>query len=328
MAPRRRVALVTGASGFIGSHLVEALVPRDWRVRCLVRKTSMLKWLPTDDVTLINGEIEEPGEDLDRAVRNVSVIFHLAGLTSAADDDSYAAVNVEGTRNLVQAMQRSAPEALLVFCSSLSAAGPARRRPVNETDEPAPITAYGRSKLAAEQVVAESGLDHLIVRPPAVYGPRDVDILAAFRLAKHGLALRVAPPGQRLSMVHAEDLARGLVRAAEAEGRGVYYMTDGMIHTWEGIMEQIARAVGKRPRVIGVPSGIADIVSRAERLRGSLTGTKPLLTPDRALELSQHDWTCDDTRARLDIDYESSISLPDGMRMTAEWYRAHGFLRR
>jgi len=328
MAPRRRVALVTGASGFIGSHLVEALVPRDWRVRCLVRKTSMLKWLPTDDVTLINGEIEEPGEDLDRAVKNVSVVFHLAGLTSAADDDSYASVNVEGTRNLVQAMQRSAPEALLVFCSSLSAAGPARRRPVNETDDPAPITAYGRSKLAAEQVVAESGLDHLIVRPPAVYGPRDVDILAAFRLAKYGLALRVAPPGQRLSMVHAEDLARGLVRAAEAEGRGVYYMTDGMIHTWEGIMEQIARAVGKRPRVIGVPSGLADIVSRAERLRGSLTGTKPLLTPDRALELSQYDWTCDDTRARLDIDYESSISLPEGMRMTAEWYRAHGFLGR
>lgn len=328
MTPRRRVALVTGASGFIGSHLVEALVPRDWRVRCLVRKTSMLKWLPTDDVTLINGEIEEPGDDLDRAVRNVSVIFHLAGLTSAADDDSYASVNVEGTRNLVQAMQHSAPEALLVFCSSLSAAGPARRRPVNETDDPAPITAYGRSKLAAEQVVAESGLDHLIVRPPAVYGPRDLDILAAFRLAKYGLALRVAPPGQRLSMVHAEDLARGLVRAAEAEGRGMYYMTDGMIHTWEGIIEQIARAVGKRPRVIGVPSGLADIVSRAERLRGSLTGTKPLLTPDRALELSQHDWTCDDTRARLDIDYESSISLPEGMRMTAEWYRVHGFLGR
>jgi nucleoside-diphosphate-sugar epimerase len=261
-------------------------------------------------------------------VKNVSVIFHLAGLTSAADDEAYAAVNVEGTRNLVQAMQRSAPGALLVFCSSLSAAGPARRRPVNETDDPAPITAYGRSKLAAEQVVTESGLDHLVVRPPAVYGPRDFDILAAFRLAKHGLALRVAPPGQRLSMVHAEDLARGLVRAAEAEGRGVYYMTDGMIHTWEGIMEQIARAVGRRPRVIGVPSGLADVVSRAERLRGSLTGTKPLLTPDRALELSQHDWTCDDTHARLDIDYESTISLPDGMRMTAEWYRVHGFLAR
>lgn len=327
MAPRRRVALVTGASGFIGSHLVEALVPRDWRVRCLVRSTSRLKWLPTDDVTLINGEIETPGDDLDRAVKNVSVVFHLAGLTSAADDESYTQVNVGGTRNVVDAMRRVAPDALMVFCSSLSAAGPASNlRPVNETDEPDPITAYGKSKLAAEQIVNDSGLESLIVRPPAVYGPRDVDILAAFRLAKRGLALRVAPPGQRLSMVYAEDLARGLVCAAEAEGRGVYYMTDGMIHTWEGITEQVARAVGKRSRTIGVPAVVADIVSRAERMRGSVTGTKPLLTPDRALELSQMDWTCDDTRARLDIDYESSISLPDGMRLTADWYRKAGWI--
>ena len=326
---RRRVALVTGASGFIGSHLVEALVPRDWRVRCLVRKTSRLKWIPTDDVTLINGEIETPGEDLDRAVRGVSVVFHLAGLTSAATDAEYATVNVEGTRNLVAAMQRAAPEALLVFCSSLSAAGPARnRRPVNETDDPSPVSAYGRSKLAAEEVVTASGLEHLIVRPPAVYGPRDVDILAAFKLALRGVALRVAPEGQRLSMIHAEDLARGLVCAAEAEGRGLYYMTDGMIHTYESITEQVARAVGKNPRVFGVHPSIADLVSRVERLRGSLTGTKPLLTPDRALELSQMDWTCDDTRARLDIDFESKIDLPDGMRMTAEWYRREGWLPR
>ncbi len=327
MAPRRRVALVTGASGFIGSHLVEALVPRDWRVRCLVRQTSRLKWIPTDDVTLINGEIETPGEELDRAVKNVSVVFHLAGLTSAADDESYTQVNVEGTRNIVDAMRRVAPEALLVFCSSLSAAGPAlNRRPLNETDDPDPITAYGKSKLAAEQIVSDSGLETLIIRPPAVYGPRDVDILAAFRLAKLGLALRVAPPGQRLSMVYAEDLARGLICAAEAEGRGVYYMTDGMIHTWESVTEQVARVVGKRSRTIGVPAAVADLLSRAERMRGSLTGTKPLLTPDRALELSQMDWTCDDTRARLDIDYESSISLPDGMRLTADWYRKEGWI--
>lgn len=326
---RKHVALVTGASGFVGSHLVEALVPRDWRVRCLVRRSSKLKWIPTDDVTLINGEIETPGEGLDRAVRGVSVVFHLAGLTSAASDEAYTAVNVEGTRNVIDAMRRAAPDALLIFCSSLSAAGPAHRlRPVNETDEPAPISAYGRSKLAAEAIVRESGLAHAIVRPPAVYGPRDADILAAFRLALQGVALRVAPSGQRLSMIHAEDLARGLICAAEGEGRGVYYMTDGMVHTWESVMAQVARAVGKIPRVISVPGGLADLVSRAERMRGILTGSKPLLTPDRALELSQLDWTCDDSFARLDLGYESSISLPDGMRMTAEWYRAHGWLRR
>ena len=329
MTARRRVALVTGASGFIGSHLVEALLPRDWRVRCLVRKSSRLRWIPTDDVTLMNGAIEVPGEDLERAVRGVSVVFHLAGLTSAAHDEEYFRVNIEGTRNVAEAMKREAPEALLVFCSSLSAAGPARqRRPVNETDDPDPISAYGRSKLAAETIVRESGLDYLIVRPPAVYGPRDTDILAAFRLALKGLALRVAPPDQRLSMVYAEDLACGLIVAAEGEGRGLYYMTDGMIHTWESIVDQVARAVGKTTRIIALPRGLAYAASRAERMRAIVTGSKPLLTPDRALELMQLDWTCDDTRARLDVDYESKITLPDGMRLTAEWYRQQGWLKR
>jgi dihydroflavonol-4-reductase len=323
---RSRVALVTGAAGFIGSHLVEALLARGWRVRCLVRKTSVLKWIPTDDVSLINGDIALGGEDLDRATRNVSVVFHLAGLTSAAEDSAYTAVNVEGTRNVVSAMQKAAPDSLLVFCSSLAAAGPAHKRPVNETDEPAPVSAYGRSKLTAERIVEESGLQYLIVRPPAVYGPRDKDILAAFRLVSRGLALRVAPEGQKLSMVHAEDLARGLACAAETEGRGLYYMTDGMVHTWESIIEHVARAVGKNPRVIGVSSGVADFIARAEQFRASLFGAKPLLTPDRMKELSQQNWTCDDTRARLDIDYESSISLPDGLKSTAAWYRTNKWL--
>lgn len=324
---RARVALVTGATGFIGSHLAEALLARHWRVRCLVRKTSVLRWVPTDDVSLINGDVALPGEDLERAVKNVSVVFHLAGLTSATDDSAYITVNVEGTRNVVRAMQKSAPDALLVFCSSLAAAGPSsRKRPLNETDPPSPISAYGRSKLTAERIVEESGLPYLIVRPPAVYGPRDTDILAAFRLAARGLAFRVAPEGQTLSLVHVEDLTRGLACAAETEGRGLYYMTDGMVHTWESVMEYISRAVGKKPKVIAIPSLISEGLSRLEVLRASVFGAKPLLTPDRMIELSQAGWTCDDTRARLDIEYESSIALPDGIRSTAEWYRKQGWL--
>ncbi len=116
MGERPRVALLTGATGFVGSHLAEALVAGGWRVRCLVRRSSMLRWVPTDDVTLINGDVTVAGEDLERAARNVSAVFHLAGLTSSADDAAYTAVNVEGTRNVVTAMQRTAPGALL--CSA------------------------------------------------------------------------------------------------------------------------------------------------------------------------------------------------------------------
>jgi nucleoside-diphosphate-sugar epimerase len=327
MADRQRVALVTGASGFIGSHLVEILLKRGWRVRCLVRKTSVIKWIPTDDVSLIDGDITVAGEDLERAVRNVSVVFHLAGLTSATDDSSYNNVNAGGTRNIVTAMQKAAPDSLLVFCSSLAAAGPAStKRPLNETDEPAPVSAYGKSKLVAEKIVAESGLQHLTVRPPTVYGPRDKDILAIFKLGSYGLALRVAREGQRLSLVHVEDLARGIATGAESDGRGLYYMTDGMVHTWESVIEHIARGVGKKPRIISIAPGVVDMLSRAERLRASLFGSKPLITPDRVIELTQANWTCDDTRARLDIDYDSSIALPDGIKSTAEWYKANGWL--
>jgi nucleoside-diphosphate-sugar epimerase len=224
-------------------------------------------------------------------------------------------------------MHTAAPDSLLVFCSSLAAAGPATtKRPLNETDEPDPVSAYGRSKLTAERIVAESGLQHLIIRPPTVYGPRDRDILAVFRLVARGLALRVAGEGQRLSMVHAQDLARGFASAAESDGRGLYYMTDGFVHTWESIIQHIGRALGKQPRVISVGPGVAEFLSRAERLRASLFGSKPLLTPDRVVELSQANWTCDDTRARLDIDYESLIALPEGVKSTADWYRAKGWL--
>lgn len=296
-------------------------------MRCLVRKSSVLRWLPIDDITLIEGDISTPGEELDRAVRGVGVVFHLAAVTSAANPDAYTNVNVEGTRHVVDAMRRAAPDALLVFCSSLSAAGPAMRRPVNETDEPSPLSGYGRSKLAAERIVETAGLQSLIIRPPAVYGPRDTDILAAFRLAKLGLAFRLTPPGQRLSLVYVEDLANGLLCAAEAEGRGLYYMTDGIIHTWESITEQVARAVERKLRVVPISLAVADTISQIERFRGAVIGSKPLLTPDRIRELSQLNWTCDDTRARLDIDYESSIALPDGIRITGQWYRDHGWLK-
>jgi nucleoside-diphosphate-sugar epimerase len=292
-----------------------------------VRQSSVLKWLPVDDITLINGDVTAPDENLDRAVRNVSVVFHLAGLTSAVNDDSYTKVNVEGTRNVVTAMQRNAPGAQLIFSSSLAAAGPSPfSRALNETDAPNPVSPYGNSKLIAERIVEESGLRFAIVRPPAVYGPRDSDILAAFRMASRGIAFRLAPSEQQLSMIHVEDLVRGLFQALNNDGQGTYYMTDGMIHTWASIMDSISRAVGARPRVIGIPAGVADFISRSERLRASIMGSKPLLTPGRIVELTQGNWTCDDTFARLDIRYESHVALPEGMRLTAEWYRQAGWL--
>lgn len=325
------LALVTGASGFVGSHLVDALLERGWHVRCLVRRTSSLHWLSADRVELVHGNVGDASAEgvaaLGRAVLGARVVFHLAALTSAARDCDYKRVNVGGTRRVTEAVARSAPEALVVFCSSLAAAGPSRDgRPVREEDEAHPVSAYGRSKLAAERALALLPVRHVVVRPPAVYGPRDVDVLAAFRLAARGLALRIGPPGQRLSLVHARDLALGLATAAGREARGLYYMSDGVVHTWTEVVDGIAAAVGRSARVVAVPRAAALLVAHADRARARWLGGKPLLTPDRVRELSLPEWTCGDTRARRELGYASRTALEEGLGETAAWYRSHGWL--
>jgi nucleoside-diphosphate-sugar epimerase len=321
------VALVTGATGFVGSHLVDALVEEGWRVRCLARGSSSLRWLPGERIELARAGLDEPGP-LRAALADAQVVFHLAGLTSAVSRAAYARVNVEGTRALLAAMSDAAPGALLVFCSSLAAAGPSPDgRPLSESDPPRPIGPYGRSKLAAEGFVQASGLDHVIVRPPAVYGPRDPDILTVFRLAARGLALRSSPAGQRLSLLHVRDLAHGFLDAAErGAGKGIFYLSDGAVHSWADVIGAIGAAVGRRPHAIHIPPPLALAVAHASRLVARATGAKPLLTPERARDLAQSAWVCDDARARSELGYRSAFALKEGMADTAAWYRDNGWL--
>lgn len=322
------LVLVTGASGFVGGHLVEELLNGGWEVgvRCLVRAGSDLRWVAKERVELARGDVTDAAA-LREAVKGVSVVFHLAGVTSTIREDDYRRVNVYGTRLVCDAVRTQNPRAAIVLCSSLAAAGPALEgRPVTETDPSRPITAYGASKLEAERVVEASGLHHVIVRPPAVYGPRDRDVLAAFRLAARGIAARVGPRDQHLSLVYVTDLARGLAQAAaKGVGRGLYYV-NGDNTPWSDVVRHMGAAVGRAPRVIPVPKPLAYVAACADRSAAHLTGSKPLLTPDRVRDLTQHDWRCDDSRARRELDYAPEVPLADGMQRTAQWYREHGWL--
>jgi len=291
-----------------------------------VRRESNTRWIPTDRVEIFYGDVGTEST-LPDAVRGVDAVFHLAAITSARNLADYTRINAGGTRSVIEAMQATAPGARLVLCSSQSAAGPSREgRPITETDPPRPIGPYGESKLAAEQLVIGSSLRHIIVRPPAVYGPRDVDILFAFRLASAGIAVRVSSRGQKLSMVHVRDLAAGLVVAANAEhARGVYYMSGGT-YAWEEIVHGIGAAVGRRARIIVLPRPLVVAASWGNRLVARMIHAKPLLTPERVLDMVQPDWSCDDSRARRELGYESSIPLDEGLAETAAWYRQAGWL--
>jgi nucleoside-diphosphate-sugar epimerase len=310
----------------VGGHLVEALLGEGWRVRVLVRSASRLQWLPTDRIEIAVGGLDDSAVAA-RAMSGVAAVFHLAAVTAALDPAEYTRVNVDGTRRVLDAMRRSAPEARLVFCSSQAAGGPSRAgRPATENDPPAPIGPYGASKLAAERLLAASDSHHVIVRPPTVYGPRDVDVLKAFQLARAGFAMRLGPQGQLLSLVHARDLARGLMAAATTDhARGVYYVSGDTL-PWESLIATIGHAVGRQPRVIPVPGAVPVVAGAVERTVSRLTGRKVLLTPERVLNLRQPDWSCDDTRARHELGYAPAIDPQRGFAETAAWYREQGWL--
>jgi len=318
------LALVTGASGFVGGHIVDALVASGRRVRCLVRPGSDRRWLDGTGVAYAVGTVDDVAA-MRSALDGVDLVFHLAALTTAPRESDYDRVNRGGVVRLVEAM--ASHPARLVFCSSLAAGGPARAgRPLTEADAPAPIGPYGESKARAEQVVLSSGMRAVVVRPPAVYGPRERDILSAFRLASHGLAIRTGPPGQQLAMVHVADLVRGLIAAAlSATATGVYYISGGN-HAWEEIVAAMGAAVGRPSHIIPLPAAVLQVAARGARAWARLSGAKAVLTPERARDLLQPAWTCDDSRARRDLGYAPAIALADGMRATAEWYRAAGWL--
>ena len=328
------IAAVTGASGFVGSHLVETLVAAGVATRAIVRPTSDTRWLPPGAERTI--ATMDDDEALGRAVRDASVVFHLAAVTSTARSGEYVRTNADGTRCVLDAVRRCAPGARVVLCSSLAAVGPSRsERPLDESVVPRPVSAYGRSKLAAERVAeafaAEHRLDIVIVRPGAVYGPRDRDILAAFRLASRGLALRVSSSEQRLAMVHVRDLVHALVlasrpaRTTASEVRR-YHVSDGTTPTWSAVNAAIAAAVGHRARALGVPRGAALAVATLDTLVAQFRHAKPLLTRDRIAELSAADWSCDIARAREELGFTPRVELEAGMRQTAEWYRTQGWL--
>jgi nucleoside-diphosphate-sugar epimerase len=317
--------LVTGATGFVGGHLAERLVARGDTVRCLVRPRSDRQWLPPA-VEFTLGTIDDSAA-LAQAVTGVNVVYHLAAVTSAVRASDYDRTNRIAVIRLLQALKERSPRARLVFCSSMAAGGPALHgRPLTESDAAAPAGPYGQSKRAAEQAIAASGIDAVMIRPPAVYGPRDRDVLAGFRLAARGLAIRTGPAGQMLSFIHVHDLARALAAAGVTPAAtGVLYVNGGN-YPWEEVVAVMGDAVGKRPTIVPLPEIAVRAAGRAVRAWARVAHIKPLITPERAWDLRQMNWTCDDSTARRLLGYAPTLSLAEGMRDTAAWYRAHGWM--
>ncbi len=320
-------ALVTGATGFVGSHLAEVLRGRGDEVTALARSLGKAEPLRSLGVGVVEGDLHEPGA-LARAVEGQDVIFHVAGVVAARGDAQFLRANRDGTANLVAAAERSGrPRFVLV--SSMAAAGPARPgRPLDGSETAAPVTAYGRSKLAAEQVVTASALAWTIVRPPTVYGPRDREVLKVFRLVRWGIAPVFGDGTQELSAVHGADLADALVAAGAAPGTAgrVYYPCHAETFSSGEFVRAIGAAMGRRVAVLGVPRPVALAVLTLTEASARAAGRPTILTRDKAHEFFQPAWTANPEPLARDAGWRARHDLRSGLADTYRWYRSAGWL--
>jgi len=323
--------LVTGATGFIGSHLVEALIHREHHVRCLVRATSDMTWLKGLPVEYIRGDCCDP-DSLQAAVKDVEQVFHLAGVTKAVRAKTFFDVNALGTANLINACLRTGSGVRkFIYVSSQAAAGPAEGGVKKKESDPCrPVSFYGGSKLEGEKFVLSRREDIpvVILRPCAVYGPRERDLFFFFKMVSKGIKPILGGGEQRVSLCHVEDVVRAILLAHERDGcsGGVFFISDGCDYRTGEVVDTLATAMGVGAHSVRIPKAMIQTIALVSGCLGAATGRAYLIGRDKARELLQRDWTCDITAARTMLDFHPCIPLLKGAESAVQWYRANGWL--
>jgi len=311
-----RVAL-TGASGFVGTPLLACLLDSGYAVTALVHRTPLA---PRDRLRQIQGRLDDPAA-LTALCDGADTVIHLAGVVAATHPAQFHAINAEGTRRLAEAAHGAGVGRLLLI-SSLAARAP-------------DLSAYAASKAAAETKLAEAAAQGPApawdaLRPPAVYGPGDAQILPFFRLLRHGLALVPAPPEARLSLIHVGDLVAAIAAwTARARPAGtVYEVADGRSegYTWPDLIAAGARVLAAKPRRVVPPAGVLRGATWTLWLGARLRGRSAFLSPDKLREIRHPDWVCHDRRIEQALAWRPRWGLEDGLRDTLDWYRAQGWL--
>ncbi|MFQ5799510.1 MAG: NAD-dependent epimerase/dehydratase family protein [Bacteroidota bacterium] len=324
-------ALVTGATGFIGSHLVQALLEKRWTVRCLLRKSSNALWLRGLPVEIVQGDYFDLST-LQPALEGVDCVYHAAGLTKAKRKEEYYTANHLVAKNLLQATDQFNPEIRrFVHISSLACVGPSTNGlPVDESTPLKPITTYGRSKMEAE-LECQRYMDKLpitVVRPAAVYGPRDTDVYEFFRNVKRGVLPTVGFTDRLVSLVHVRDVVGTIVLAAESERSPgqVYFSSSEEPCSWMEVGILIAKVMEKKVVRIPVPKTFVFAIAAFAEF-GALFSDKPaLINLEKAKEIVRSGWICSVEKAKIELGYKQKVGLEEGLRETVTWYKESGWL--
>jgi nucleoside-diphosphate-sugar epimerase len=322
-------AFVTGGTGFIGSHLVDALIEAAnySEVRCLVR--SQDKWLKNKDIVRIKGDLHNLSV-LREAIRGVDVIFHLAGVVKAPTYQEFEHANVDATENLLRIAQKEGVSKVVIL-SSLAAAGPSYNGPVTEDDPMMPVSMYGKSKMQMEKMIhsiADSDASYTILRPPAVYGPREDQIYSFFKMVSHRICPIVGDgKTPRISMVYVGDVIQGILKAAEQTKTGVhtYFVSGEEIHTWNEIRSVTTTVMGKKAVPVYIKPALVKKIAGVIEKSASFFGAYPVINQEKANEMVL-EWTCSIEKAQNELDYNPRYSLAEGISRTIHWYKMHHWL--
>ena len=319
-------ALVTGANGFIGSHLAAFLIDQGFTVRCLVRQESDLRWLKVLDVQFVYGDIRNR-ETLSQAVSGVDYIFHLAAVIRAHDWQTYNETNHIGTKNLIEKCVRYNPQVKrLVYVSSISAAGCSGVvKPLREEDECHPNNDYGKTKLLGEEVVRSfsHAIPSVIIRPPNVYGPREKEFYSIVRVIEKRIKPLFGNGEKQTTLCYVDDLIRGMLIAARSKKSigETYYITDGNTYSYREITDEIARALGVSNFIVPLPHcALIPIVSLMQ-LYTRISHSASFLTLSRLNHLRNDYFLYSGQKAVRELGFRSTVSLSEGMRRSIVWYR-------
>ena len=319
---------MTGGTGFIGSHLAEALLDRGVQVRCLVRKESDLKWLKGLPIEMTFGDCRDR-TSLREAVKDADRVFHLAGITKAVKEKAYFEINASGTENLIRTCLEYSPRLQkFIYVSSQAAAGPCRNGDKKrESDQCEPVSAYGQSKRMGEELALAHAheIPLVILRPTGVYGPRDKDFYTLFKW----VSKRIKPCfSGKVSLCYVQDVVQAILLAAESQTKSgeIFFLSDGTDYLMREVGDVFARTMGVRPLSIPIPKWLIFGIASLSEYLSALSGKPPLMSKGMAEQIVQKDWTCDITKAKTVLGFTPQYQLSRGAKLTYQWYKNQKWL--
>jgi dihydroflavonol-4-reductase len=323
--------LVTGATGFIGSFLAEALLQRGYEVRSLVRSSSRLNWIEHLNMECYFGNLDNPTA-IEKSLHDVDYVFHVAGITKALQENDFYEGNLRATKNRVDAIIHSGIKLKrFIQISSQAAAGPSNSlEPIDEQAQAYPINWYGKSKLAAERYLLQYRqiLPITIIRPPTVYGPRDKDVLLFFRTLKKGVLPLIGGKERYLSIIYVRDLVDGIIMAAESEHTldQTYFLAMERPVSMDEFGRIALNCLGRKGLRVTVPFALVKGVSFLSDALGKVLKFNPVLNNDRYLQMIPDYWLCSARKAKQEFGFTAQTNLQEGIAETIDWYVEHGWL--